>query len=121
MATITQTRYTPEDLLAIDDRPMPELVDGRLLEREVGQKSDAIAATMLAILWVFVRENDLGLVNGSQGGYQIFPDDPGKVRIPDVSFTRRDRLSPSGPAEGHSRIAPDLVVEVTAPNDSFPT
>jgi hypothetical protein len=35
MATVTQTRYTPEDLLAIDDRPMPELVDGQLLEREM--------------------------------------------------------------------------------------
>lgn len=120
MATITQTRYTPEDLLTIDDRPMPELVDGQLLDREMGQKADAIAATVLALLWNFVKENNLGLVNGSQGGYQIFPDDPNKVRIPDVSFTRKDRVPLSGPAEGHGRVAPDLVVEVTSPNDSFP-
>ena len=26
--------YTPEDLLKIDDRLMPELVDGELVERE---------------------------------------------------------------------------------------
>ena len=49
MATVTQTRYTPEDLLAIRDRPMPELVDGELLEREMGQKSDSIAATILGL------------------------------------------------------------------------
>jgi Uma2 family endonuclease len=119
MATATQTRYTPEDLLAIDDRPMPELVDGELQEREMGQKSDAIAATCMILIGAYIRANDLGLVNGAQGSYQIFPDDPNKVRIPDVSFTRRDRVPPGGPAEGHGRVAPDLVIEVTSPNDSY--
>ena len=50
-------------------------------------------------------------MNGAQGSYQAFPDDPDKVRIPDVSFTRRERLPIDGPAEGHARVAPDLVVE----------
>ena len=118
MATVTQTRYTPEDLLAIRDRPMPELVNGQLLEREMGQKSDSIAATFLILIGVFVREHRLGLMNGAQGSYQGFPDDPNKVRIPDVSFTRRERLPKDGPAEGHGRVAPDLVVEVTSPNDT---
>jgi Uma2 family endonuclease len=118
MATVTQTRFTPEDLLHIEDRPMPELVDGQLLEREVGQKSDAIAATFLYFVLHYVREHGLGLVNGAQGSYQAFPDDPAKVRIPDVSFTRKERVPKSGPAEGHARVAPDLVVEVTSPNDT---
>lgn len=117
MATITQTIYTPEDLLAVLDRPMPELIDGQLVERQMGQKADAIAATLLASIVMFVRANRLGVVNGAQGSYQIFPDKPNKVRIPDVSFTRRDRL-PDGPAEGHGRVAPDLAVEVTSPNDA---
>ena len=59
MATVTQTRFTPEDLLYIDDRPMPELVDGELLEREMGQKSDSIAATLLYFVLHFVREHGL--------------------------------------------------------------
>ena len=118
MATVTQTRYTPEDLLFIEDRPMPELVDGQLLEREMGQKADSIAATCLYFVLHFVRQHNLGLVNGAQGSYQVFPDDPNKVRIPDVSFTRRERLSKDGPAEGHGRVAPDLVVEVNSPNDT---
>jgi Uma2 family endonuclease len=118
MATATQTRYTPEDLLLIDDRPMPELVNGELLEREMGQRSDSIAATCLILIGAFVREHGLGLVNGAQGSYQAFPDDPDKVRIPDVSFTRRDRVPKVGPAEGHGRVAPDLVIEVTSPNDT---
>jgi Uma2 family endonuclease len=118
MATVTQNRFTPEDLLAIRDRPMPELVDGELLEREMGQKSDSIAANFLGFIWFFLRENPIGLVNGAQGSYQVFPDDPNKVRIPDVSFTRRERLPKNGPAEGHARVAPDLVIEVTSPNDT---
>jgi Uma2 family endonuclease len=56
-------------------------------------------------------------VNGSQGGYRIFADDPLKVRIPDVSFTRRDRLPGGKPEPGHGRVAPDLAVEVLSPND----
>jgi Uma2 family endonuclease len=118
MATVTQTQYTPEDLLSIDDRPMPELVDGQLEEREMGLKSDAIAAVILYFLAHFVRTNQLGQVNGAQGSYQIFPDDPKKVRIPDVSFTRRERIPAGGLGEGHGHVVPDLIVEVTSPNDS---
>ena len=118
MATVTKPRYAPEDLLEIDDRPMPELVDGELLEREMGQESDSIATLLISYLVTFVRANKLGLVNGGQGSYQVFPDDANKVRIPDVSFTRFDRLAGGKPARGHARVAPDLVVEVTSPNDS---
>jgi Uma2 family endonuclease len=97
---------------------MPELIDGQLVEREpMGQHSDAVAARVLRIVGYFVDEHRLGLVNGAQGSYQIFPDDPKKVRIPDVSFTRRQRLPEQGPSEGHGKIAPDLVVEVISPND----
>lgn len=121
MATTTTepAAIEPEDLLKISDRPMPELVRGQLIERDpMGQKSDAIAACLLALIWSHVHQHRLGLVNGSQGSYQIFPNDPRKVRIPDVSFTRKERLPADGPARGHSRVAPDLVVEVVSPNDS---
>ncbi len=118
MATVEQVRHTPEDLLKITDRPMPELVDGELLEREMGLKSDSIAATFLFFVLQFVREHGLGAVNGAQGSYQIFPDDHDKVRIPDVSFTRKERLPKDGLPEGHARFVPDLVIEVTSPNDS---
>lgn len=122
MATATPRSsrvYEPEALLEIHDRPMPELVDGQLLERPMGEESDSIAATILGLIFTFARENNLGRVHGSQCGYQIFPDDPNKVRIPDVSFTRRERLAPGGPARGHARLAPDLVVEVASPGDSL--
>jgi Uma2 family endonuclease len=118
MATATQARHTPEELLEITDRPMPELIDGQFVERPLmGQKADAVAANLLFIIYGFVKAHQLGVVNGAQGSFQIFPDDPRKVRIPDVSFTRRDRLPEGRVAEGHAKIAPDLVVEVVSPND----
>jgi Uma2 family endonuclease len=118
MATVTEPRITPEDLLTISDRPMPELVDGQLVERDMSQGSDLIAARILGLLWDHVEAHQLGFVNGAQGSYQVFPFDPDRVRIPDVSFTRRERLSASGPSKGHGRVAPDLVVEVMSTNDS---
>jgi Uma2 family endonuclease len=117
MATVSKTRFTPEDLLEIDDRPMPELVDGELLEREMGQEADWIASSIIFFLASFVRERNLGMINGGQGSYQIFPDDPNKVRIPDVSFTKKERIAKDGPAKGHGRVAPDLAIEVVSPND----
>ena len=118
MATVTETRYTPEDLLTITDRPMPELVDGELVEREpVGQEADEIAARLVMMLGNYAKATLPAVVNGSQGGLQIFPQNPRKVRIPDVSFTRRDRLPGDKAARGHSRVVPELVVEVISPND----
>lgn len=119
MATVTEKRHTPEDLLKITDRLMPELVDGELVEREPkGQRTDAVAVNLVAELLQYAETTLPGLVNGSQGSYQIFPDDLNKVRIPDVSFTRRDRLPDGKPAKGHGRVAPDLAVEVVSPRDS---
>jgi hypothetical protein len=52
MATATPASFTPEDLLAITDRPMPELVDGQLVERSIGEESDLIAVTILNLVYV---------------------------------------------------------------------
>jgi Uma2 family endonuclease len=114
----TQAQHTPEELLEITDRPMPELIDGQIVERPLmGWKSDAVAANVLFAVYGFVKSHQLGVVSGSQGSYQIFPDDPRKVRIPDVSFTRRERFAGGKFEEGHRKVAPDLVVEGLSPND----
>ncbi len=117
MATI-ESSVTPEDLLKIRDRPMPELVDGQLLERPpMGLKSDAIASRLGRWIGNHVESHDLGFVCGAQGSYQIFPDDSRKVRIPDVSFLKKERMPPGPLPDGHCRVVPDLVVEVVSPND----
>lgn len=117
MATVTPS-VTPEDLLKIHDRPMPELVGGELLEREpMGMKAEIVASRLNRWIGNHVESHDLGFMLGSQGGYQCFPDDPRKVRVPDVSFVRKDRMPPGPPPDGHCRTVPELVVEVVSPNN----
>jgi Uma2 family endonuclease len=119
MATVAEKTYTPDDLLAITDRPPPELVDGKLVEREsMGQESSAIALTIGSLLLAYSRANLPGAVSGADGGYQIFPHEPNRIRFPDVAFTRKDRLPGGQPARGHATVAPDLAVEVVSPNDN---
>ena len=58
-------------------------------------------ANVLAFVHAFVKAHRLGVVNGSQGSFQIFPDNPRKVRIPDVSFARWEKLPEGGIEQGH--------------------
>lgn len=114
MATVSKTRYTPEDLLEIRDRPMPELVDGVLIDRPKGIERDSIACQIMVLIGNQVAKKNLGVVNGSRCGFQIFEDDPEKVRVSDASFTSRERISRDRLAQGHARVAPNLIVEVTS-------
>ncbi len=122
MSTVAPPRHTPEELLEITDRPMPELVDGEILERmPMGFESDVVGARLIFFLGIYGQTVLPGVVSGAGGGFQIFPDDPNKVRIPDVSFTRQERIPGGRIARGHCRVVPDLVAEVISPHDSAST
>ncbi len=114
-----QTTFTPEDLLHMPDGKSLELVNGQLVEKNMGFKSARIGIRIAALLNDCAETNGLGWVNGADAGYQCFPDDPSKVRKPDVSFIRAERLSAAEEPTGHCKIAPDLAVEVVSPNDEF--
>lgn len=118
MSVITSTPpVTPEDLLNLQDSVSYELVDGRLVERHMGMESSAIAARILGLLWMFLRGQKLGILFGADASYQCFPDAPGKVRKPDVSFIRNGRLPGDRAPKGHCPVRPDLAVEVISPGD----
>jgi Uma2 family endonuclease len=118
MATAAiDTRYTPEDLLALPDKGQYELIDGQLVERHMGAKSSLAATNLLLLVGHFIHLQKLGLVFQSDCGYQIFADDPSRVRYADGSFIQRGRLPGDTPPEGHCRIPPDLVIEAISPND----
>jgi Uma2 family endonuclease len=118
MSTMTSALpVTPEELLAMPDSVNFELVDGRLVERNMGWESSEIAARILILLGIFLREHPLGRLAGADAGYRCFPDAPGKVRQPDVSFIRSTRLPADRTPAGHCPIAPDLAVEVISPGD----
>src|SRR6266849_7721093 len=114
-----KTRYTPEGLLALPDGKNYELVDGELVERNMGCESSWIGGQLLHFLSAHCNANRLGVILPADSGFQCFPDDPDKVRKPDASFISIQRLAPDKIPTGHCPIAPDLVVEVVSPNDLY--
>ena len=97
----TETRYTPEDLLAMQEGHRFELVNGRLVERNIGAESSWIALAINRKIGAFANERKLGLVWGPDCGYQAFAEDSQRVRYPDGSFIARGRLPDDAPPRGH--------------------
>jgi Uma2 family endonuclease len=118
MSTGTAERLvTPEELLAMPDGDSYELVDGRLVERHMGSWSSYVGSRLHLLLGGYCFEHALGWVWAADASYQCFPGHPNLVRKPDVSFIRAGRLPGERPPEGHTRIPPDLAVEVISPKD----
>jgi Uma2 family endonuclease len=117
-AVATKTEYTPEDLLAMPDSKSYELVDGQLLERNMGAESSWVGGELYVRLHQYGQEHKLGWTLPSDTGYQCFPHAPSLVRRPDVSFVRYGRLPGGVLPQGWIKIRPDLVVEVISPNDT---
>jgi Uma2 family endonuclease len=104
---------SPQDLLEMDG--LYELVDGELREKHTG--FDAGDTTVNVTLGVggYVKANGLGKVV-SEVTFQCFPLKPNQVRRPDVAFVATARL-PGVPRRGNVPIRPDLVIEVTSPEE----
>jgi Uma2 family endonuclease len=114
----TKTRYTPEDLLTMEDGDRYELVDGRLVERQTSFWSSYVAGQVLGTLLNFCDNQPLGWVFPGGVGYQCFPDAPGNVRRSDVSFIALKRLPlDQATTAGHVPLPPDLAALVLSAND----
>jgi Uma2 family endonuclease len=113
-----EPRITPEEFLAMPDRARYELVDGQLVEVNVGLLSSLVGGKVYTALDAFCTQHDLGYVWPADVHVRCFADS-GKFRKPDVTFVSRDRLAPDILEEGYLDIPPDLVVEVVSPNDLF--
>lgn len=117
-AIASKSRVTADELAAMPDEKRYELIDGELVERApVGNESSWIAMCLGSLLFNHCLANRLGWVFDSESGYQCFPDDPNRVRKPDVSFVRFGRFPNEQIPKGYAKLAPDLAVEVVSPND----
>jgi Uma2 family endonuclease len=109
---------TEEDVVRINDQEnrLYELVDGVLVEKVMSYTESFLAGYILTLLNVFVLPRKLGIVAGADGMMRLAPQ---LVRIPDVSFIRRDRL-PDGrlPRQPIAPLAPNLAVEVLSPSNT---
>jgi Uma2 family endonuclease len=96
-----------------------ELIDGIPKEKDMGAQAEAVNFDFGLMLGNFVKLHHLGRCFGSNTAYQCFPGRPAHFRKPDTSFIARDRLPPGPLPTGHLTIAPDLVVEVVSPKNTY--
>ena len=103
---------TVEDVIHIQDHEdiSCELIDGTLVEKVMGFLESGLGMFLGRKLADFVDTQNLGIVTGMDGTFELMPH---LVRIPDVAFTSWDRL-PGGryPTAPIPAIAPNLAVEV---------
>jgi len=114
---IEKTRFTPSDVLDLESEGLYELVDGKLVEKQMSSLASKTAGNITAELYNFLKKSQGGDVFPEQT-YQCFPDDRDLVRRPDVSVIVASRL-PQVPDEDHIPIAPDLAIEVVSPGDKI--
>jgi Uma2 family endonuclease len=113
----TKPPTTPEELSAMPDAANYELVDGQLVERNVSTLSCLVESMVHARIFSHAQQGKLGPVWTGTMGFACFPDRPKKVRRPDVSFVKAERMTPELMQTGYLPIAPDLAVEVISPGD----
>lgn len=83
-----------------------------------GNKHGRIAGNITASVGPHVVANKLGRVYVADTGFLISVD-PDTVRAPDVAFVSQKRLDEVGDVDGYWPGAPDLVVEVISPGDTY--
>ena len=119
MTTVaSNSLITPEELERMPNAVAYELVDGQLVERNLGAESSAIAAKILGLLFIFLQTHRIGKPFTSEASYQCFGKNRKGIRRADVSFISRERLPGGRVPKGTLAVAPDLAVEVVSPNDT---
>ncbi len=107
---------TPDEMLHMADGDRYELVDGELVEKVMGALSGWVGNRLASELDQYACQHG-GWAFGDGVGYRCYGDDFDRVRKPDASFIRADRMAM--PPEGFITVVPDLVVEVVSPNDVY--
>ncbi len=111
---------TAEELLKLPrGRARYELVKGELITMSpAGEEHGAVIMNLAVPLGQHIKANNLGTIYGAETGFKIRTD-PDTVRAPDIAFVRRERIEQTGIGKGFREGAPDLVVEVVSPGDTY--
>jgi Uma2 family endonuclease len=119
MSTVTappRRELTPDDVLAMSDDRLYELVDGRLVELNVSTDSSYIGGNVAHLLKTHCDSPRIAHVF-PEHGYTCFLGKRNRMRRPDVSLILAARMTPEMFGQGFTSIRPDLAVEVISPND----
>src|SRR4051812_4201335 len=103
------TRFTPEELLRLPEGERFELIDGKLVEREMSVTSSAVAAEIARLLGNEAARTGSARVFGSDLGFRCFPNEPGKVRRGDASVIAKCRMIGLPDDSGFMTVPADVV------------
>jgi Uma2 family endonuclease len=113
-----ETSATGEDVLAMGDIGPCELIDGEVVKlTPTGAVHGQIETSLSLELGLFVRERNLGWVLGGEVGLYTRRN-PDRVRGADVVVLSH-RAAPEGPSKGFLEVAPEVVVEIMSPADTW--
>ena len=93
-----------------------DVVDGITVDRRVSIRSGLVAGELNIALAAAARATSAGRTFPSDVGYAIF-EPPHRIKFPDVSFVRAERLSADELHKTFFEIAPDIAAEVVSPSD----
>ena len=120
MTTTQPVLLTADDLLRLHSEGIRgELIRGVLWNTmAAGGEHGEIVVNMTLLLGNFVKQQRLGRLAASDVGVRLHRN-PDTVREPDLAFISAERLSLDERVTGYYEIAPDLVVEIMSPSDSY--
>jgi Uma2 family endonuclease len=110
----------PETVLAIQDEPLYEIVNGQRVDLPpMSAYATWIAARLHGRLWPYAEDKGLGTSVPEM--LFVLDAEHNLRRRPDVAFvsTARWPLDRALPETGDWEVVPDLAVEVISPNDVF--
>ena len=114
--------YTVADVWALECDPANEgrsfyLIDGALHEEPMPNWTHSKLAALIAhLLLLYVRPRKLGSVNVEFSSHP--PGSRDTLLVPDVAFTRSDRVPVPKP-KGYAPLFPDIAVEIKSPSNSL--
>ena len=117
----TKVRLTAQDLWRLGEGDVRrELVNGEVIEMPpVGGSHGQMTGQWCWYLAEHVKRHGGGeVVVGDVGFILQLPNDPERVRAPDVAFVARERLPEGGLPQGFIVGPPDLAIEVLSHTDN---
>jgi Uma2 family endonuclease len=103
---------TERDLIRLNDHSnrLYELVDGVLVEKDMGYPESTLTCDLIGFLQFFLADHPLGFLVGPDGATRLMPR---LVRIPDISFVSWDQLpTRERPVDAIADVAPALAIEI---------
>lgn len=119
-APVMTKRYTVEEFEAYIALPEHadrrfELIDGEVVEKMPTELHSLLGGNLYFAFRLFLRTNELGQIT-YETRHRASKDDIHNDRIPDLSFTRKERLLPVVERGAVPQI-PDLCIEIQSPDD----